>query len=220
MEKERRWPLGIIAFVAIFLACTTIPYSDDSGFLVSAQADSPEFPVFINGKICKDTDGIPGLCSKRVKSDEPVTFRMDPRPYSYTLQLACTKDLGVSQSFSVEKGQEFSFVITPDKFSTLRSFICIGEVLPGDRDFPVSAKWETRIKVVDQAYVQRETAYFMTKKKRTFLILGEHAETSMVFDQGEWKEYKKKTAVEIKGDPTKVQAFSESHNMRFNSVGF
>lgn len=215
---KRFLPAILIALAA--LACSTLKYSDDRVFLVSAQADSPEFPVFVNGKICKDTDGIPGLCSKRIKSNEPLEIRMDPRPYSYTLKLNCTRELGESQTFPVPSGLEFKHAITPEKFAALSSFICIGEVLPDDRDLPVSAKWEFRAKIVDRAYNAREEIVLIKKHGRQFLVLGQHAKFSSVFDEGEWKTYKEKTVVEIKGDPAHVLAYSESFNMRFNTRGF
>lgn len=207
-------------FVFLLFACTTIKYSDDSGFLVSAQADSPEFPVYLNGKICKDTDGIPGLCTKRLRSNEPLVIRMDARPYSYKLQLACSKDIGVSQSFAVEKDQPFEFTIKPEQFAVMMSFICVGEVMPDDRELPVSAKWKLFASIVDQAYVQRETAYITKKGGRNFLIMGQHARSVNVFDEGKWKTYKEKPVIEISGDPAKVIAYSESFNMRFNALGF
>lgn len=209
-----------LVLVGILAACSTLSYVDDSDFLVSAQADSPEFPVYINGKICKDTDGIPGLCSKRIRSNEALTLHMDARPYSYVLQLACTKELGESQSFSIQKDMPFEHSIKPENFSRVKSFICIGEVLPDDREMPISAKWEIRAKIVDQAYVRRETPYFKTDKGKTFLIMGQHAKFSSVFDQGAWKAFKEKTVIEIKGKPENVIGYSESFNARFNSIGF
>lgn len=223
MERTdvRFLPLLAISILAwLCPSCASLKYSDDVGFLVSAQADSPEFPVFINGKICKDTDGIPGLCSKRIRSNEPLVIKMDPRPYAYTIRMACTKELGESQAFAVPKNAPFEHAIAPEKFSSLKSFICIGEIFPDDRDLPISAKWEFRAKVEDRIYAQRETPYIRAKGKKNYLVLGQYAKFSNVFDEGQWKAYKEKTIVEIKGDPAKVVAYSESFNCRFNSIGF
>jgi len=222
MEKIIRRTLSfsfILAFM-LLVACASFKYQDDFSFGVSAQADSPEFPVYINGKMCLDTDNIPGLCSKRISSNEALIIRLDARTYSYSLQLACTRELNESQSFHVESGKSFEYAIKPEKFTNLKSFTCIGEVFPDDRSQPLSAKWEVRVKVVDKDYVNRETAYFRSEKGRRFLVMGAHARTVNVQDEGVWHTYIESPVIEIKGDSEKVMAFSESHNMRFNSIGF
>lgn len=208
-----------IALVIVLTACASIKYADDAAFTASAWGNSPEFPVWVNGKLCVDTDGIPGMCSKRVKANEPLTYRLEARPYAYTLRVACPKEMGESFGVDVEAGKPFDHTITPDKYPTARSFVCIGEIFPQDRGEPISAKWEFRAKVVDPNYTMRETPYIAKKGKRSFLIAGQYARSVDVYDQGEWKHHDRAPVVEIKGDPEKVLAFSESFVMRFNSYG-
>lgn len=208
----------VLTLLAVLVACTTMKYQADTSFLVSAQADSPEFPIFLNGKVCKDTDGIPGMCSKRIKSNEHLVLSIDPRPYSYTLKLACSPELGIDQSIPVQKGAPLSFDLGPEALARVVSFVCRGRVVPDDREEPVAGLWQFMVTIVDKNYQPREVAYIAKQGKASYLILGQHAKYARVYDKG-WKEYSEQPLIEIKGDPAKVMAYSESHMMRFNSVG-
>jgi hypothetical protein len=206
----------------ILVACSTLPYQDDTGFLVSAQANSPEFPVYIGGSVCKDMDGNPGLCSKRIKSTDDVKIHFDAQSYSYNLTVSCTNPI-VVPSVSVAENQAYDLVIPNAEFSGpgLLSFVCIGEVFPQDRTQPLSAKFEVRIVVTDASYQAREAVYIAkdTGGGNT-LVLGEYARDAWVFDNGKWSKHSKDTQVSIKGDPTQVQAYSGSYQMRFNYFNF
>lgn len=70
--------------------------------------------------------------------------------------------------------------------------------------------------VYDAAYKLREQAYLTTKDGKQYLVLGKYARRAWVHDQGKWAYHKKKTYVEVKGDPAKLIAYSESFAMRFN----
>ena len=199
--------------------CTSLPYKDDLGFLVSAQADSPEFPLTINGKPCKDLDGILGLCTMRVQSNNGVRFDIDTQNYSYHLDVKCTATISSDFGVDVLKNSKYSFTIDPAKFSSVESFVCIGEVFPNDRPQPLSAKFEVRIKVVDAKYEAREVIYPFMDRGKNWLVLGEYARTAWVCDAGKCKEHSKDTAVEV-SDPKTATAISQSYNMRYNSYGF
>ena len=220
-----------IVIVALFFisilfsfSCQTIKYLDDLGFSVSAMANSPEWPVYINGKFCRDIDGIMGLCSKRVKSNESVSIKFEKQSYDYRVHLQCSKDTGIDFSVDVPKINllPYEYVIKPEQFSTLRSFTCIGEIFPGDRTEPTSAKFEIRIMVVDASYAVREIMNLYKYKGKDYLLLGQHAKYSIVYDHKNGKEirrtYKQETMVQI-DDPSNVRALSESFSMRFNSYG-
>lgn len=196
------------------VACSSLPYQDDIGFLVSAQANSPEFPVYLNGTICKDMDGNPGLCSKRIKSTDTLKFSFDPQVYAYDLTIACTNPISVAGG-SVGANQGFEISITPDQMQGLKSFVCIGEVFPQDRTQPLSAKFEIRIVVADVNYVARERITTTTQNGDTYLVLGQYARSAWVFDGEKWSLHTKDTMVKLK-DPAKAKAYSESYNMRFN----
>jgi len=214
MTKLLRWESFVLG--AFLLACTSLPYKDDVGFLVSAQADSPEFPVYINGHLCTDMEGSIGLCSKRVKSNEDVTFKFDAQSYPYLLTVACPNGVTPVQPASVPAGQPFSFSLPASAFSNFRTFVCIGEVSPQDRTPPISAKFEVTITVVDAQYSARESIYVSKQGSDSFLVLGQFARLAKVYMDGKWSNHSQDTMVKISGDPSKVKAYSESYAMRFN----
>jgi hypothetical protein len=202
------------------MACTTLPYKDDTGFLVSAQANSPEFPVYINGTLCKDLDGNPGLCSKRIGSTDDIKLHFDAQAYAYDLTVSCSSPITV-QGASVASGQAFDLTISNAQMQGQLSFVCIGEVFPQDRSQAVSAKWEIRIVVRDANYVAREGIYVgQDSDGNPAIILGQYARSAWVFDNGEWSQHKEDTIVTLKGDPTKAKAYSESFVMRYNYFNF
>lgn len=202
-----------IALLALFVltSCQSINYEADFGFLNSAQANSMEYFTLVNGSPCKDMDGKIGLCAKRIKSDQALQFKMDAKEYSYRFNLTCTSSLNADFSIDVEKGKVYEFSIPSDKFSNVRSFTCIGEIFPHDRDQEVSANWSVRVIVVDSEYLERELVYKTTRKGKEFLVFGKHARYVTV----NGKRYEKKPMVEYKGGP----GYSESERMRFNYWG-
>lgn len=204
----------LLAVVMVILSCSSLPYSDDVGFLVSAQANSPEAPIYLNGAACKDMDGNPGLCSKRIRSTDTLVIHFDPLSYGYNLQVSCSSPIVVPGA-TVPAGQPFDLSITPAQMAGRLSFICIGEIFPQDRTQPSSSKWEIRIVVSDVNYVSREQMNLIRKGNTDYLILGKYARTSWVYDGKSWKQYKKKTIVPLK-DASKAMAMSESYSSRWN----
>lgn len=208
-----RWGLALLA--CLVASCTSLPYSDDVGFLVSAQADSPEFPVYVNGHLCTDMEGNPGLCSKRITSAQDLTLSFDPQQYAYLLTISCPSGIPAIAPASVEAGQPYSFTLPKELFSAYRTFVCIGQVNPQDRTPPISAKFEVTVVVVDAAYSARERAYLMTEAGLNYLVLGQFARNAWVYD-GAWAQHNQEPVVRIYGDPSKVKAYSESYADRFN----
>lgn len=204
------------SFAFLVSACNTLPYRDDIGFLVSAQANSHEFPVRVNGSVCRDMKNLPGACTIRVRSDEPIVFRFDPMPYAYQFNARCTTGVDVPPGASVPPDQVYTWTIQPDAFRDFRSIACVGEILPQDRPAPVSASWRVTILVVDAAYEKREGAYITEDNGKKYLVLGQYARMAWVFDLGRWVRYSQKTIVELKGKPEDVRAYSESYAMRYN----
>lgn len=196
-------------------ACNPIKYEADLGFLNSAQANSFEYFVRINGTPCKDMDNKIGLCAKRVESNQSLKFEIDSKPYSYTLSVRCTKELNSDFSVNVAKEVPYSFTIKPESFATVKSFTCIGEVFPEDRDQEISANFQVRAIVVDSNYVEREIVTTTKVKKDTYLIFGKHSR--YVFLNGKF--YNKQPMIKI--DPNAVNiGYSESERMRFNYWNF
>lgn len=185
-------------------------YSSDFGFLNSAQANSPEYLVKINGKFCKDIDGEIGLCAKRVKSNEKISFILDKRPYSYRLNVECSSAVNFKLNVDVLENSAFEFSIDPSQFSESKSFTCIGEVFPQDRKEEVSAFWHSRFIVFDKNYQAREMIYSFDGA----LILGQNAKYSLLNEE---KQVKHKATVKANGI---FKAYSESDAMRFNYHGY
>jgi hypothetical protein len=194
----------------ILVACGQLEYRADLNFLNSAQANSPEYLAFINGKPCKDMDGQIGLCAKRIRSDEKITMALDKRPYAYRLNVVCSSNVDFKLSVDVVEDKPFSFDILPASFGGLKSFTCTGEVFPQDRPQEVSAFWHARFVIYDKNYQAREEIY----SARDTIIFGQHAKYTLVNDE---IVLKKKTTYNFK----KVKrAFSESELMRFNYYGY
>lgn len=207
-----------LAFLGLFFAtCSSLPYEDDGYFRVSARANSPEFPVYLNNRLCTDTEGFVGLCAKRIKSNEPLVFKFDPQSYGYTVNFSCTTGVVVpGATFNVQAGDPFSITLNPQDFRSKLVFSCLGEVNPADREAPISSKFRVTINVVDQQYTARESIYIHNENGKNFVVLGKYAKWGRVFDQGKWTYYEKTTSVEIKGPVAQVRAVSESFAARFN----
>jgi hypothetical protein len=317
----------VILFLAAIAGCSSLPYQDDVGFSNSSQANSPEFPVYVDGHLCKDDVGNPGVCSKRIKSTDTITFHIDPQQYAYNLDISCETPVTIPPSISVPKNSPVDFTMTAPW--ALNNFVCEGEIFPEDRTQPLSAKWEIRVSlddapnavtnsdlltvnnqdchdmdggegfcslrtgsaspvvfhvnpqtfpysltvlcstpvvaslttpvlvaagdpvdfsiappfpiesfvcvgemtpddptlsklrwdvravVVDKNYVHRESISFSTQGKDTYMVMGEYARTSWVFDGTSWKSYSKATMVKI-SNPAIVKSWSESYSMRYN----
>jgi hypothetical protein len=212
----------ILIIFFTFLSCESIKYSEDLGMMISAVANSPEFPVYINNKLCKDIEGIFGACTKRLKSNESTQFSFEAQQYSYRMALQCSRETGIDLSFDIPKGQVFAYIIPNSAYSALRSFTCIGSIYPQDRDYPVSSKFEVRFIVIDQNYLGRESMLIYNVKGKNYLVLGQHAKYSTVWDEKNGKKItstlKEKTIQQVYS-PDKVRAFSESSHARWNYYG-
>lgn len=195
-------------------ACSTLQYQDDIGFLVSAQANSPEFPIYLNGALCKDNDGNPGLCSKRISTADTLTIHFDPQAYAYNLTVDCTSPMVVPGA-TVPLGQPFDLAITPAEIGGLKTFICEGFIFPQDRATPVNAMFDVRVVISDANYVPREAITTTVQNGDTYLVLGQYARNSWVFDGKGWSLHTQDTMVKL-DTLVGVQAYSESFSGRFN----
>lgn len=195
-----------VFFILIIISCSSINYKPDTGFLNSAQANSLEYLVRVNGTICKDMDNNIGLCAKKLASDEKLNFSMDARGYAYRFNLRCTRAIDSDFSIDVERDQPLKFSIEPLRFHEVKSFTCIGEIFPHDRDQEISANWSLRVVVYDENYLPREIIY----RRGDHIVFGQHAR----YVNLNGKRYKKKPVIKFK---EKIYfAYSESERMRLN----
>lgn len=203
----------IIVLLFLVVACTALNYVTDKGFKVSAQANSFEFPVKLNGFPCKDMVGKIGTCVTQTGSKNPLTIYLIPRPYSYTVSFKCSAGLDFSKSFDVAENKEFSVAI--EDYRDLKFFQCIGELFPDDREVEVSSKFWFFVKVVDSEYDRREEIY----KDEEYFVIGKHSKyVTICYKDGKCKMKKKLTYYKDK-DNDVASIVSESEAMRFNYYG-
>lgn len=209
---------AVLIFMLAFLSgcrSAAIKYEGDMGFLNSAQANSMEFPVKIKGKVCLDMNGTTGLCSTRIDSNEDFVMTIDPQEYSYRYKLTCSREINADTSKDVEANVAHKIIIPKANMVGQKSFICIGEIYPADRDQTVSAKWDVRVKIHDVQYQVREEIYQTEKDGKKYIVLGRNALHARVCYKDECKNFSKKTTIE-REDKEGLVVYSESWNMRYN----
>ena len=198
-----------IFLIIITISCNQLKYKSDAKFMNSSNANSFEYPIRINKKMCVDLDQNPGLCVLHHNKANILTLSIDSRPYSYTLDLVCP-DLGYQEQFQVPKGKKFTTSFDRGDVLGARSIVCIGEIFPADREL-VSAKFTIIIKLVDSAYIRRTKIFAYPND--ALLVIGGNA----LYTTFEGKTKRKKTTIKLK-EGQKV--YSESYNMRFNAYGY
>jgi hypothetical protein len=209
--------LIIILMISMLTSCTSpeIKYEADTGFLNSAQANSMEFPIKIKGKVCLDLEGITGLCSVRINSNEDFIMAVDPLEYGYRYKLTCTKEANADRSEDIIAKQPLKITIAKDNLTGLKSFICIGEIFPSDRDMEISARWEVRVKIQDAAYQKRESVYETVLNGKPLIVVGKNALYTRVCYVDDCKNYTKATMIP-KQNKQGLRVYSESERMRYN----
>jgi hypothetical protein len=199
-------------------SCTQlqIKHESDRQYQNSSTANSPELLVKIDKVVCKDMDGIVGLCSKRVNAKSDIQLSHPPLPYQYRFIFTCSESLKSDFAQDIPKEVEFEFTIRKEAFKRLNSFICIGEITPKDRPEAISAKYEIRFKVVSEDYIKREKITVLKHNGTEYLILGAHSYLGMIFQGNQWRYIKEKTIVKF--DPA-MKVISESYMMRYSYYG-
>lgn len=212
----------ILPFLFILMgasSCSTarVQYRADTVAVTSAKGNSMEFPVLVDGSICKDMDGNVGMCAKHLPAKKDLIITLSKRPYAFSLDVQCSREVNFEQSFDVISGIEFKVTVPKENFKDVAVFNCLGRITPHDRD-GVSSRFEVRVRPISDEYIKREQAYIIEDGKKILLVLGENALYSSVLINGEWKTYTKKAVIEI---PNKdVKAISESYAQRFNYINF
>ncbi len=215
MKTLKMISLSVLAcFIMGSTSCGGLKYEADTSFKNSSQANSPEFPVSVNGSLCKDMDSKVGLCAKRIDSDEPVLILHPARPYAYVLNVECTPALDFElDEAHVPKETPFTVTIPVEKFEQLLDFTCEGEIFPEDRLNKISSFWHVRVVVYDVEYEPRETVYHFQDKGKDRIVMGKYSKHVTVCKEGICRNFKEKTI--LKEDPS-IQAYSESELGRFN----
>lgn len=193
---------------------TPLKYEDDVQFLNSGQANRSEFLAYVNDSVCKDLNGVIGLCSLQVRSDEVIRLRHPAQQYAYNLKFVCTSGTDIDFSIDVLKDAQWEFEIRPEQFKDFKLFSCRGEVYPDDRDNAMLASWNVRFQIFDTNYQEREVIYF----KDGVLVVGKYAKYIEVCDENECRNYKKQPVIAMKSAPLRVR--TESELMRMNYLGY
>ena len=175
----------------------------------SSNANSYEFPIYVNKKMCVDLDRNPGLCVLHHNKANALTLSIDSRPYSYTLDIVCP-DLNYEEVFQVPKGKKFTTSFDRGGLLNSRSIVCVGEIFPGDRGL-VSAKFSMIVKLVHSDYIRRNKIIPLVDN--SLQITGENS----LYTTVNGKTRRKKTSVKLKSGQ---KVYSESYNMRFNAYGY
>lgn len=225
---------AILAFVLSLQSCQwNLKYAADLGFMNSAQAQSYEFLVYVNGKPCKDMNGKEGLCALNIENNRKIILRHDARPYDYRFTMQCSSqiqnvlvngELGVvPTSIDVVKaGQPLELTFLPEHYNFYYDFTCKGNVNPLDRDNTISAKWVIKIFTIDSNYQKREQIYTEESGNETAFIFGQHAKYVNICINDKCQTKKNKPVLVFKTKEIKnasIFTYSESELMRFNYYG-
>lgn len=195
--------------------CTQhIKYESDKGMLAPYQAEVFEFPVDINGSVCKDMSDQVGACTKIISERQDLNFGIASLPYNYNIVMKCSSQVNFSHNQDIQLNQPHRVVISKELYQGAAEFICIGRITPSDRSF-VSSRFEVRVRVQDGQFVKRENGYIYTEKNKSYLVMGKNALYTYVFDNGFWKTHEKAPVIQVY-DLANLKAFSESEIMRLN----
>lgn len=201
---------NFILFLFVIIGCQDLKYMDDKFALSSALAGSYEYPIFLQKKLCLDLNRRPGLCSLHHRKNQTFHIEVDPRPYSYTFAIKCSKGI-LEKRVDISKRKRLSMEISPDTFKDLSGFTCIGEIFPHNRE-TVSARFNFLVRLVKEDYIFREDPHKYSDGE-SLLAVGRHS----LYTTIDTKTYRKKTIIPFNYD-TKV--YTESYNMRFNQHGY
>lgn len=195
--------------VLLLVGCQhQVKYMDDSAFVSPAIGNSPEISVTVNGKPCVDTDGQPGLCAVRAKTGIDLTVQLSGEPYAYQLDLVCSSSLAFDGQFSSPSEQELTITVPSAKMVGLKSFTCIGTMLPQDRPEPVSSSFEFRATVVSADYQARESVQVTHEPSGWKVYPGKYAMYTFVRDAGIWVYHSDDTSVDVSGPDVVVTSES------------
>lgn len=203
------WGWTLIVLIFLFVGCSCIPHISDNSFMVSAQANSAEFPIKINGKDCKDINGQMGICAVSLPNGIDIAVDHAVRPYNYRLAVICTESANLNTSRDVLKNSPHKLILQGINFQHLALLYCEGEIFPDDRKDVVSMKWKLLVNLVDPDYIKREEAYVANGQ----VVFGQHALHTYYNE----KYFPKGTVVKEK---VGAKGNSESFSGRFNYVGY
>lgn len=188
----------VILTGVLMLGCAkTCGYITDFGYLNSAKANMDEFPVKINDTMCMDSAKRMGACLLRVKDNQDTEIRIIPRPYSYTLKIYCSPDLGYQPlNLQVEPNRDYVTIISKELYENItgdRSFICRGAIFP-DSGSEIAISFRFNMVLVKAKYQEVEQAY----KEEEIIVLGKHAKSTTCLINDKWEYFEKRAYIDAK----------------------
>lgn len=204
--------VSLIVFTQI--SCKSLKYQADIGDMIipSGYAQSPEFPISVNGKPCKDVDNIMGFCTIRVKSNQNLRITLANRPYDYRLKIKTSTNITFATiSKEVLKNTNEEIIIPFDTYNGQNVFNIQGEVFPNDRPEPISAMFDIRVRIIREDYLASTNPY-LDIEKNVFVFGLNALHSDMKFSNNLWEYNNKKVYIENK-KPCFV--ITETERMRF-----
>jgi len=204
----------LLVFVVMLAGCRDLPYKPDSGYLPSAVGNSAEWPVWVQGKVCKDLDGTVGFCAVRVQAGRDIRIQTMAQQYAYTARLSCTTEvMPYPVEVTLPAGSGYTFTVPASSFINARYFNCTVLITPRDREEPVSSFSRMSLLVVAKSYVALGTPI----KVDGHFVFGPNAKYVWYEDAKGTHWLKEKTYIKDSGIR---RAVVESHNQRVATYGF
>ena len=212
MKIEKLLPLLFL----LNISCNRLEYKEDNNFMMPVEGGSLESLVYIKNIPCKDLYGNIGACTLSHDAVDNIILNIPPNDYDYALDFVCSSNINFTKNYDVLKRTPFQITIPLENFKDEKSFMCVGEIFPGDRTV-VSHKFEIRVRVVNARYMKRNIITVSKKKGGVELVLGQFAKHIRVFNNGNIEFLSKKTTLKInKKDLETIKVITESESGRFN----
>ena len=190
-----------------------LDYEADELKMNAAIAGISEYPIVIDGKPCKDSNGEPGACLIRLGRNVPLEITIMPNPEPMHMFVVCTAalDWGIDEDVPEKLIRKYQIPIS--KYENINhTFYCKGNIYPRETPEAVKSTFMFFVELVDQGYEKRSTPY----KFEDWLIMGKHARHVTCYEKNQWKYYSKKPVLKAEN---KQLCYSISYMWRINSYG-
>lgn len=212
--------LILFCFLAINQSCASTKYKPDEGFMLPSKAGALEYLVYVNGLVCKDLDGNIGACTKTINARDNLKIKLPIQPYSYRLSYRCSSNITYTHEAEILKKKAYSFSMPTTAYKDESSFMCIGTIIPADRQF-ISMKFEVRVRVVSADYVPMGSITTGRNLLYQYVFAGKYAYYIKKLYKGKWKFKKKDALIRIrKSKVSDMQFVAESYSGRLAYLGF
>ena len=214
IKRDWVWYVGIFVSLIVLqmiAGCNTPKFVKDVGFVSSATANSPEFPVMIKGSVCRDNSGQPGLCAIRQKAEEDFVVDILPQPYDYTATWNCSMNVPGPwpQAYQVLHDMPLQVRVKKEDFPIEKVFNCSVIITPQDRPEPIASFARISVTITDARYVRLENPYI----SNNWVVLGQFSEHTAYLDTLGWHWLHQVTAFKDPGNikELRVESYAGRH---------